>query len=78
MWKQTIFLQFLICFPRLFAMYLPNNTDYFIQKSNNNNTMLNTISSDKNGPQMEKLKINNRTNLALTTVLIMGSAGKSQ
>merc|ERR1712107_108452 len=42
---------------------------------NINNTMLNTISSDKNGPQMEKLKINNRTILALTTVLIMGSAG---
>ena len=32
------------------------------------------ISSD-NGPLIEKLKVNNRTNLALTTVLIMGSAG---
>ena len=28
-----------------------------------------------NGPLKEKLKVNNRTNLALTTVLIMGSAG---
>ena len=27
------------------------------------------------GPLKEKLKVNNRTNLALTTVLIMGSAG---
>ena len=39
------------------------------------NILTSDTTKHDNGPLKEKLKVNNRTNLALTTVLIMGSAG---
>ena len=39
------------------------------------NILTSDTTKHDNGPLKEKLKVNNRINLALTTVLIMGSAG---
>lgn len=67
---QTAYLFVILAFlSSILAIYLPENDFKYLTKVSEKTT------ETEEGPKIEKIQINSRANLALTTVLIMGSAG---